>query len=106
MALIYRPDHPAANENGMIDARRAPRREGAFVISDEIAPTRHMCDGKYYTSKAKFRQTTRDFDCVEVGNETGTLLKPRKPIMPDRKQRRDDIRQAIHDLKNGRRRDY
>lgn len=77
---------------------------GAFyVISDEMAPTRHMADGQHYTSKAKFRAATRAHSCVEIGNETATVLKPRKPVALDRGRRRDDIRQAIHQLKEGRR---
>jgi hypothetical protein len=72
------------------------------VISDEMGPTRHMCDGRYYDSKARFRQTTRAYGCVEVGNETATLLKPRKPVELSRAERRDDLRRAIHELRNGR----
>jgi hypothetical protein len=74
-----------------------------YVISDEMAPTRHMADLGMYTSKAKFRAATRAHGCVEVGNETATLLKPRKSAQLDRGQRRDAIRQAIHQLKEGRR---
>lgn len=76
---------------------------GLYVISDEMAPTKHMADGQHYTSKAKFRATTRAHGCVEVGNETATILKPRKPVPLSRGQRRDDIRQAIHQLREGRR---
>lgn len=74
--------------------------QASFVISDEMAETRHMADGKYYTSKVKFRQATRDAGCVEVGTETSTLLKPRKPIMLDSGQRREHIQRAIGELRN------
>ena len=70
------------------------------VISDIMPETRHMADGNYYTSKAKFRQATKDAGCVEVGTETKTLLKPRAPITLDRGQRRDAIRKTIYDLRN------
>lgn len=107
MPMVYRPDHPDANENGLIDRNMLlphfGRGEAAYVISDEMPPTRHMCDGKHYTSKAKFRETTKAFGCVEVGNETATLLKPRKPIELDRGERRNDIRRAMWELRNGRR---
>lgn len=86
----------------IVDKRKAAPREGGYVISDEMAATRHMADGKMYTSKAKFRQATRDAGCIEVGNETNTLLTPRKPIVLDRGARRDQIRQVIHDLRNRR----
>lgn len=106
MRMVYRPNHPNANSNGMVDFSIAgPKnpigRSATNVISDIMDPTRHMCDGKYYDSKAQFRQVTKAYGCVEVGNETGTLLKPRKPIILDRGQRREDIRRAMHDLRNG-----
>ncbi len=69
------------------------------VISDSMEPTRHMADGKYYTSKAKFRQTTRAYGCVEIGNDVAPLLKPRQPVPLSRDQRRHDIRRAIDDLR-------
>lgn len=70
-------------------------------ISDIMEPTRHMADGKYYTSKAAFRAATRAAGCVEVGNETKYLLKKREPIKLDKKQRRENIKKAINDLKWG-----
>lgn len=70
-------------------------------ISDQMEPTRHMCDGKYYTSKAKFREVTKAHGCVEVGNDTKQLTQRRKPVKLDRRKRREDIRKAIHDVKNG-----
>lgn len=73
---------------------------GPAVISDTMAPTRHMCDGNYYTSKAAFRETTKAHGCVEVGTDT-SHLKPRKHIPLDRKKRREDIKRTIYNLKNG-----
>jgi hypothetical protein len=43
--------------------------EAPSVIRDEMEPLRNMADGRRYTSKAKFRQATRDAGCVEIGNE-------------------------------------
>ncbi len=87
----------------IVDARKAgPKYAGnsaTYVISDEMAETRHMADNKYYTSKAKFRQATRAAGCVEVGTETATLLKKREPIRLDRQQRVDSIRRAIEQLR-------
>ena len=108
MVLVYRPKHPRANHNGMIDSAEISVHfqrgsvSAPHVVSDIMAPTRHMCDGRYYTSKAKFREVTKAHGCIEVGNETQTLLKPRKPIKLDRGERRDDIRRAINELRNGR----
>ena len=70
------------------------------VISDIMPETRHMADGKIYTSKSKFRQATRAAGCVEVGNETSTLLKPRQQIQLDPSKRSDDIRRTIYELRN------
>lgn len=70
-------------------------------IGDEIEPTRHMCSGKYFTSKKKYRNETKAYNCIEVGTETKTMLTPRKPIKLSRRQRRNHIRKAIYDLRNG-----
>lgn len=89
----------------LVDKNKAPPREGkhgsaSYVISDEMAPTRHMADGKMYTSKVKFRQATRAHGCVEVGTETKALLTPRKPIELDRGARREAIKRTIYELRN------
>jgi hypothetical protein len=73
---------------------------GIHVISDIMEPTKHMADGQYYTSKSAFRKVTRAYGCLEVGNETPTLMKPREPVKLDRRKRADDIRRAIYDLRN------
>lgn len=69
------------------------------VISDEMDATRHMADGKMYTSKQKFRQATKDAGCVEFGNEQ--LTGKRKPIVLDRRQRREDIKRAMVQVRDG-----
>ncbi len=76
------------------------------VIRDEMEPTRHMADNKFYTSKAKFRAATKAAGCVEVGNEIPTMLKPRAPAILDRAARRDAIRRAVSEIRsNGFRRE-
>lgn len=70
-------------------------------ISDHMEPTRHMVDGKYYTSKAAFRAATKRAGCIEVGNDTKGLTKERTPIKLDRRKRREDIKKAISDIRNG-----
>ena len=105
MGLVYKPNHPQANDNGMIDRSMLydgyERGEAPNVISDIMEPTRHMADGNYYTSKAQYRAATRAHGCIEYGNESATLLKPRKPIPLSREKRRDDIRRAFWEVKNG-----
>ena len=73
--------------------------EAPHCISDEMDATRHMADGKHYTSKRKFRQATKDAGCVEYGNED--LTKPRQPVKLDRAKRREDIKRALWELQNG-----
>lgn len=89
-------------EKHLAGPRDGERADATYVISDTMAETRHMADGKYYTSKSEFRKATRAAGCVEVGNETSTLLKPREPVRMDSAKRREDIQRAIHQLRNGR----
>ena len=74
------------------------QRVSFYYNADEMPPTRHMVDGKYYTSKKKFRNETRARNCIEVGNET--KITQRKRVNPDRRERRETIRQVVHALKN------
>lgn len=101
---VYRPNDPRSNENGMLEAWRAAPRvikhgDAPYVIGDEMPPTRHMGTGEHFTSKAAFRQRTRDIGCVEIGNEVAHCLKPRKPVKLSRERRRNDIRRAISELR-------
>lgn len=70
------------------------------VISDIMTETKHMATGRIHTSKSAFRQDTKASGCQEVGNDT-SMYCPRSPIKLNRLQRRDDIRKAIYDLRNG-----
>lgn len=74
--------------------------KGPSVIRDEMDATKHMADGKFYTSKSRFRQATKASGCQEVGDDK-SMYRPRTPIKMDRGQRRDDIRRAIYELRNG-----
>lgn len=118
MGLLYRPDCSWANKDGFIekadyyqwlsmnkeDKRMFVGNQPVTIRfnTDEMPPTRHMVNGKYYTSKKKFRDETKARGCIEVGNETSTLLKRRTPKVPDKRQRREDIKKSIYELKNGR----
>ena len=103
--VVYKPGHPLANENGMVERHLVgyDKNDAPFVISDTMDATRHMCDNKLYTSKSQFRATTRAHGCLEVGNESTTMLKPRKPVPLDRAKRAEDIKRSIYELRNGRR---
>src|SRR5690606_19832485 len=115
-SYLYKPDHPMANEKGFVeksdyyyfnsltkeDKRMMMGNKPVtfHYISDEMQPTMHMCNGKYYTSKKKFRDETRARGCIEVGNDTAPLLKPRKPILPDKRERIEQIKQVVKELKD------
>lgn len=83
----------------VIDKARAPAKyfagKAAYVISDEMASTLHMADGRRYSSKAKFRQATRDAGCVEVGNDPAIYGRPRTPVAFNPTVRRQEIRESI-----------
>lgn len=79
----------------LVRKERAAPMAGHFVISDEMAPTRHMADGKHYTSKSRFREATRAAGCIEVGNDTAQMFKPRRVPAFDRETRRQAVRQMI-----------
>jgi flagellar basal body rod protein FlgC len=119
-SYLYKPEHPLANESGFVtkdtyyeylyltnvkDKQMMNGNQPVTLrfISDnlgDINGVRHMVNGKYYTSKKKFRDETKARGCIEVGNET--TIKPRKQILPDKRKRREDIKRAIWELKNGR----
>src|SRR4029077_745648 len=117
-SFVYKPECPHANSNGFVDKgtyyqwlyHKTPDNRMTIgnrvvefrFIADEMAPTRHMCNGQYYTSKKKFRNETKARGCVEIGNDTAPLLKRREPKRLDKRQRREDIKKSIYELKNGR----
>lgn len=60
-----------------------PRRSALpcpMVISDTMEPTEHV-DGRYYTSKSKFRAVTKAHGCVEVGNDPARLRRPSREVL-------------------------
>jgi hypothetical protein len=116
---LYKPECPIADEKGMVEKGeyyywKSFHSESKWMmdgnkpvyiqyISDEMPPLRHMArqnDGYLYTSKKKFRDETRARGCIEIGNECATLLKPRKPKLPDKKERIEKIKHVIETLKS------
>jgi len=70
-----------------------------YVISDNMDALKHHATGEIMTSKRAFSRATRAAGCIELGNE---VMKPRDPVKLDRGQRREDIKRAIYELRNGR----
>lgn len=73
-----------------------------YVISDEMPPTEHV-DGRFYTSKNRFRAVTRAHGLTEIGTEK---FKPRVRVT-DRKEtkqaRRASLKTALEKYKAGHR---
>src|SRR5262245_1496798 len=73
-----------------------------YVISDTMEPTEQV-DGKFYTSKAKFRAIGRSLGLTEVGTER-PKFKVRGPVTHEtRRQRRQAFEKAIAEYRQGRR---
>lgn len=100
MKYLYRPDHPQADEFGMVPADIAydePKAWVTSVITDTMQPLRHMGSGRMIDSKAKFRADTKATGCVEIGNES---VRTRTPIRLDKRERREAIKRTIYELRN------
>lgn len=61
------------------------------VISDEMPPTQHPCNGRFYTSKTKFREETKARGCEEVGNDWNGKSAGKVEPKIDREQLKRDI---------------
>lgn len=86
MAVILRISHgsqPAFNKRSILGT--------PAVIVDEMPPTKHMADGRLYTSKRRFREVTRAHGLVEVGNDPA-IFRPRPLPKPDR----GAVKAAVH----------
>ena len=70
-----------------------------YVISDEMPPTEQV-DGRFYTSKAKFRAVGRQLGLTEMGNDKRP---PKKRIHSTRAERMASLHKAVAQYKAGRR---
>ena len=64
------------------------------VISDEMPPTEQV-DGRFYTSKARFRAVGRALGLTEVGTEKPKPVTRSTTTQAVKKQRREAIERAI-----------
>lgn len=95
MKYVYRngelvPKDPASPSGYAGQAGYTGITRGPYVIRDEMPPTEQV-DGKFYTSKAKFRAKGRELGLVEVGNEK---LPPKKR-MTETSEYKKGLREAI-----------
>ena len=98
--VVYRPDHPLANDNGMVPLRLAGHREvnsATYVISDTMDHMKHPATGRMIDSKAEFRRDTRLSGCVEVGTDpAASRAKPTHE--PSMSEIVTDVRRSIAEL--------
>jgi hypothetical protein len=57
----------------------APSENVAPLVMPDIAPYQSMIDGREITSRSVHRAHLRQHGCIEIGNETKYLTKP-KPL--------------------------
>ena len=119
-SYLYKPGHPLANSNGFVEKNEyythsylhtedkgmmnGNQRVRINYNSDHMEPLKHMAlpfGSAPIDSKSKFRQITKERGCVEVGDQTQVLTTPRKRIPLDRKTRREDIKKALYQMRNG-----
>lgn len=107
----HTPGHPLADEKGWVELNDdyykylsevdEEKCSSPSIIRDNMDATKHMANGKMYDSKSEFRKATKASGCIEVGNDSSIINpKPRKFIEPNRRERREDIKRAIYQLKN------
>ncbi len=76
---------------------RYTKSSAPYVISDTMEPLKHHGTGRVIDSKRAFSAETRAAGMVELGNEP---IRPRVPIKLDKRQRVEDIKRAVYELKN------
>lgn len=118
-SYVYKPECYLADQFGMVEKNEeyymwlgAHIPDNRMTIgnrvqefrfnSDTMEPTRHMINSKMYTSKKKFRNETKAHGCIEIGDQTEHLVKQRTPQVMSRRERREDIKKALYEVRNGR----
>ena len=101
------------DENGRLrcvpEAEARQDKPTINVITDDMDATQHPCDHKFYTSKSRFREVTRQHDKIEVGNEYNAFmsLKPTdpRPSMTDSLKKAWEYHQTIMGKSDGERKE-
>jgi hypothetical protein len=74
-----------------------------YYNSDQMDHTWHPASGKYFDSKSEFRKETKAYGCQEIGDEKGYGKVRNFTVKLDKRQRIDDIKRSIYEIRNGRR---
>jgi hypothetical protein len=88
-----------------VKPRIAPARSSLpmpYVISDEMPPVEQV-DGRFYTSKRKFRAVGREHGLTEVGNERPKPMVRSTAQTRTKHERRAAIKAAVEKYKSGQR---
>lgn len=78
-----------------------PSGPATYFQQDTMDALFHPATGEMVDSKSKFRKITRANGCIEVGDQKD--YGQRRTFVPklDRRQRIDDIKRTIYNLRNG-----
>tara|TARA_R110000868_G_scaffold92457_2_gene256607 strand:- start:14827 stop:15189 length:363 start_codon:yes stop_codon:yes gene_type:complete len=64
-------------------------------IVKDIEPYRNMINGQMITSRSQHRNLLRDHNCVEIGNDTSHMDRPKPPPVS---QRRESLHRMLGDV--------
>jgi hypothetical protein len=111
MSWVRRPDHPLADEFGMVEKhlvidepRAASKLPRPYIVSDNLGGgIKHLATGQVLDSKSAHRKLNKELGLVELGNEKKAHLSQPAPTKLDKRERKNAIRKAIKELKEGRR---
>lgn len=107
---VFTPDGLMNKATGVVEPfnRDAPVCLPRIHLGDEQEPTLSMADGKYYTSKAKMRESYKPggnpqgATFVEVGDDQSYKKMAQQKRKPDDNVITDAVDRAFADLQNGR----
>lgn len=93
--LVYKPDHPNADELGMVDKAiyQSHPRESSFTFLPDKAGYLSPLDGRYVEGRVAHRDHMKRHDVEELGNERAKPHKfvempPAGPIVAEEFKRR------------------
>ena len=75
--------------------------KGTYLTLDGMDHTWHPASGKHFDSKSRFRAETKAHGCIEIGDQKNYGRRTLTPKL-DNRQRANDIKRAIYELRNGR----
>lgn len=92
------PAHEARRRDDQINHKHANIAHG--YIPDDMPATKHPLDGKYYTSKSKFREITRAAGYDEVGTAYDNGYEPSKKLEAEHREYLNGVKKELRDRWN------